>query len=65
MGWPEAFLAAFNVVQVLGLAYIGYRQSQVKRDLNGSADEVQMQLIHLHDLIAGRVKRVPGVDPLA
>ena len=63
MGWPEAFVVAIGSLQVLGLAWIGTRQQQVKRALNGHADDVTDQLVKLREELGvrpvdGPVRRV-------
>ena len=62
MGWPEALVAVVGLAQVLGLAWIGARQQQVKRDLNGSSLRVSHDLDRLATLIERREdRRPPGV----
>ncbi len=45
--WPETIVAGFGVVQVVALAWIAGRQQQVKRDLNGSTDQITVELYAL------------------
>jgi hypothetical protein len=39
MNWTEVTLAALNVFQAVAIAYIGFRQASVKRDLQAANGE--------------------------